>query len=1025
MQRAVDSNTWLRRGLFALSVLAAGTAAAVPPLPSPHDSMLAEDAESLFDEAERARAHAQMPSTMYASTPSEPKPYYAHPLPDAAATRHDELDRAYPQQARALASGAATGRETAEDLFRQHISEPVVQAKCVTCHVSEGASGHTRLVFVPASTDGHETLNLQAFEDLLTVATDGTALVLDKIKGARTHGGGIQIAAGTAQYGHMRRFLQLLDAGDGAPVTVATLFDTVRMQNGRKTLYQAAVILAGRIPTDAEYASLGGWAKLRTAVRGLMTGPGFHEFLIRGANDRLLTDGRPGGWPMSFLKAYHEANRLRGRHYADYHYGSRYGIKRAPLELIAHVVERDLPYTEILTADYIMANPAAAVVYGHQPTFDDSTDTHEFRPVHIVGYYPDYHRYYECDDGCRFLAPEQDSTTEYPYAGLLNTSSLLYRHPTTPTNRNRARARWAYYHFLGVDVEQLGARALDGDALADDDNPTMNNPACTACHAILDPVAGTFQNYNERGWYRTAEGKDSLPDSYKYETQRPLLSRRLPHERTTVSVEAELDERTGYGIWFKLATDDESGGYAYLDKLTVLDANGSPVVEEELESMSYGYDEVTTCRRHVPNGRGPDGYFLLDESCTAGVHFGRSFKGFKEGTHRLDIVAWSSAGATLHTTLHVPSRYEIGDTWFRDMRPPGFNGLEAPDATNSLVWLGRRIAEDDRFAEATVKFWWPAIMGREVATPPTDRGDVDFEGKLLAAQSQSDEVQRLARMFRTGIRGGQPYNLKDLLTELVVSKWFMADRMTDADPLRRVALQEAGASRPLTPEELVAKTEALTGFVWGRTRRTIGPERDRPRGMFFHYYNLVYGGIDSRNVTQRNRRFNVPMGQVAKRHASQVAVPVVARDFFMLPASQRHLFSGIELDATPETAPKAIQEKIAELHEKLFGQRTRTTSKDVQEAYRFFVDAWHRQTDPPDPPFWRGFHAGGDTDDRYLEGILDDASYASDSSWFNWNWDVIRDYADDIQATEEEMRMMETWGVVLSAMLMDYRFLHL
>ena len=195
--------------------------------------------------------------------------------------------------------------------------------------------------------------------------------------------------------------------------------------------------------------------------------------------------------------------------------------------------------------------------------------------------------------------------------------------------------------------------------------------------------------------------------------------------------------------------------------------------------------------------------------------------------------------------------------------------------------------------------------------------------------------------------------------------------------------------------------------------------------MFFHYYNLVYGGIDSRNATQRNRRFNVPMGQVAKRHASQVAVPVAARDFFMLPASERHLFSGIELDATPETAPRAIQGKIAELHEKLFGQRTRTTSKDVQEAYRFFVDAWRRQTDLPDSPFWRGFHAGGDTDDRYLEGILDDASYASDSSWFNWNWDVMRDYADDIQATEEEIRMMETWGVVLSAMLMDYRFLHL
>ena len=1013
MQWAVDSNTWLRRGLFALSFLAAGTAAAVPPLPSPQDSMLAEDAQSLFDEAERARAHAQMPSTMYASTPSEPKPYYAHPLPDAAAAPHDKLDHAYPK-ARTLASGAATSGETAEDVFRQHISEPVVQAKCVNCHVSAGASGHTRLVFVPASTDDHETRNFQAFEDLLTIAADGTALVLDKIKGARTHGGGIQIAAGTAQYGDMRRFLQLLDAGDSAPVTVATLFDTVRMQGGRKTLYQAAVILAGRIPTDAEYASLGGSNDLRAAVRKLMTGPGFHEFLIRGANDRLLTDGIAGGWPRSFLKADHEEQRLLEDDwhvYLDYSRGARYGIKRAPLELIAHVVENDLPYTEILTADYIIANPAAAFVYGHQATFDHSADMHKFQPARIVGYYPDY----------------QEPITDYPHAGVLNTSSLLYRHPTTPTNRNRARARWAYYHFLGVDVERLGARALDGDALADDDNPTMNNPACTACHAILDPVAGTFQNYNERGWYRTAGGQDSLPSSYKNGTQRSLFSQQLPLERTTVFAEAELDDRASYAISFRLSTDDQPGEYVYLDKLTVLDANGKEVLKRELEHASMMFHkDVTNCRYHAPSGWGPDGYFILDRTCSAYVFFRHrgSFDGFRKGTHRLKLDAWSSSEATLHAALHVPSRYEIGDTWFRDMRPPGFDGLEAPDASNSLKWLGRRIAEDDRFAEATVKFWWPAIMGREVATPPIDRGDVDFEGKLLAAHSQNDEVQRLARAFRTGIRGGQPYNLKDLLTELVVSKWFRADRITDADPVRRAALQEAGASRPLTPEELVAKTEALTGFVWGRTRKTTGPERDRPRGMFFHYYNLVYGGIDSRNVTQRNRRFNVPMGQVAKRHASEVAVPVVARDFFMLPAGERHLFSGIELDATPETAPRAIQKKIAELHEKLFGQRTRTTSKDVQEAYRFFVDVWRRKTEHPDPPFWRGFYAGGITDDRYLEGILDDASYASDS-WFNWNWDVMRDYADDIQATEEEMRMMETWGVVLSAMFMDYRFLHL
>ena len=69
------------------------------------------------------------------------------------------------------------------------------------------------------------------------------------------------------------------------------------MESPRSTLRRAAIVFAGRIPTDEEYASIeaGGAASLRAAIRGLMTGPGFHEFLIRGANDRLLTDRETRG----------------------------------------------------------------------------------------------------------------------------------------------------------------------------------------------------------------------------------------------------------------------------------------------------------------------------------------------------------------------------------------------------------------------------------------------------------------------------------------------------------------------------------------------------------------------------------------------------------------------------------------------------------------------------------------------------------------------------------------------------------
>ena len=64
----------------------------------------------------------------------------------------------------------------------------------------------------------------------------------------------------------------------------------------------------------------------------------------------------------------------RSRVYAGGGSAVHYGFARAPLELIAHVVENDLPYTEVLTADYIMANPMASKAYGASTQFDNGED---------------------------------------------------------------------------------------------------------------------------------------------------------------------------------------------------------------------------------------------------------------------------------------------------------------------------------------------------------------------------------------------------------------------------------------------------------------------------------------------------------------------------------------------------------------------------------------------------------------------------------------------------------------------------
>ena len=99
--------------------------------------------------------------------------------------------------------------DSAEALFRNLLWQPVVQAKCVNCHVAGGVSGRTRLVF---EADGDAAGHGQTFADFLQAAggDDGHELILVKIQGAG-HGGGRQVAADTVDFDNMDRFLALLE----------------------------------------------------------------------------------------------------------------------------------------------------------------------------------------------------------------------------------------------------------------------------------------------------------------------------------------------------------------------------------------------------------------------------------------------------------------------------------------------------------------------------------------------------------------------------------------------------------------------------------------------------------------------------------------------------------------------------------------------------------------------------------------------------------------------------------------------
>lgn len=181
----------------------------------------------------------------------------------------------------------------------------------------------------------------------------------------------------------------------------------------------------------------------------------------------------------------------------QYTAGDRGAFVRAvgeePLRLVARVVAEDRPYTEVLTADWTMADEHLAYAWG-LPYPAGATGWQETR----------------YGDG-------------RPAAGVLATNGLWWRYGSTDSNANRKRANQVSrillcndYLVRPIDFDR-DVDLLDEDAVNDAIN---NNPGCVNCHVSLDPLAAYFFGF----W---AFNGDSAGESAVYHPERERLYDRL------------------------------------------------------------------------------------------------------------------------------------------------------------------------------------------------------------------------------------------------------------------------------------------------------------------------------------------------------------------------------------------------------------------------------------------------------------------------------------------------------------------
>ncbi len=366
----------------------------------------------------------------------------------------------------------------------------VFSERCVTCHNTSGAAKDTKFILERSAVPGYIDANLRTIGDLARYEVDGQKLLLIKpTQDGVEHGGGQLFEAKSKEYEQILAMIERVEnpVECANEVDFGKYFADIELLDEEATLRKASLALVGRLPTQDEYEQVRGLGidSLDPVLNDMMEEEAFFARLGEWYNDLFLTDRYVSGtraldllYAENFPDLYWFEGTSNEALANDQARWSNIGAARSGVNLVKYVVDNDLPFTEILTADYMVFNPYSAKSFGVQVAFDDPNDPNELQAGKLSG--------------------------DFPHAGILSDPIWNIRFPTTPTNRNRHRARMIYRFFLATDILRLAERPIDPTNIADH-NPTMNNVNCTACHAAIDPIAGAMMNFDEMGQYKPPE----------------------------------------------------------------------------------------------------------------------------------------------------------------------------------------------------------------------------------------------------------------------------------------------------------------------------------------------------------------------------------------------------------------------------------------------------------------------------------------------------------------------------------------
>jgi hypothetical protein len=226
---------------------------------------------------------------------------------------------------------------------------------------------------------------------------------------------------------------------------------------GTRLLRRMSLDLRGVLPSVAELEEVeSDEAALPTIRDAYLDDPHFEDRLVDLLAERWHTEVDEY---LIFYLEYQETAYSGGIEYAW-----ERSIGDEPLRLMAHIGATDAPWTDIVTADYTMANEILGDIWPLQR---------------------------EAGDGWQIA----HYTDDRPAAGVLATDGLWWRYYSTVSNYNRGRAAAIARLLLCVDYLSRPVSFTNNVAIVDQDGieeALRTNPYCEGCHSSIDPLASSL-----------------------------------------------------------------------------------------------------------------------------------------------------------------------------------------------------------------------------------------------------------------------------------------------------------------------------------------------------------------------------------------------------------------------------------------------------------------------------------------------------------------------------------------------------